>query len=317
MPHYENTPPSKKHTMNSFIGANQKFLMNNDQITERILLSADLEPIPFCPVIKSSPKRKTNVLKREGKGQNHQSIVTPMVTTVRVPCRARGVCDTHTPSNAYFEIPKNCEHGTILICSHEMCRDSGRRFRYCKTCAQVTAKRNFSKRHGHGLKITTDVSPVVVAGVDDSDVDSSSSKRRRTSVDTEHEDSLASLFVNAMLGGKDDGISNKTGNVPSTIFARRSSTNTESSSKLMVISRRELAVLELVKSRPNLDNRLATDRWMQDILNATSSHSQKIIMEDAFLADNEEELLRPPPLRMQSLDKIDLFTESFDNLCMR
>lgn len=69
--------------------------------------------------------------------------------TMIIPCLARGVSDTHTPTNAYFAIPRDCKHGMILKCSNYKCRQSGRRFRYCEQCKKVSAMRNFSKRHSH------------------------------------------------------------------------------------------------------------------------------------------------------------------------
>mmetsp|Transcript_40929 Transcript_40929/g.57574 ORF Transcript_40929/g.57574 Transcript_40929/m.57574 type:complete len:284 (+) Transcript_40929:251-1102(+) len=71
----------------------------------------------------------------------------------RIPCKARGVTDTsvpHTARNAYIDIPSNAVHGMMLICSHDVCAKS-RRFRYCTVCGIPVAKRNFLKRHGHGL----------------------------------------------------------------------------------------------------------------------------------------------------------------------
>ena len=66
-----------------------------------------------------------------------------------IPCKARGVGDSHTPRDAYFEIPVDCQHGKMFQCSFPACRDSERRFRYCKVCDEIVAKRNFSKRHRH------------------------------------------------------------------------------------------------------------------------------------------------------------------------
>lgn len=68
---------------------------------------------------------------------------------IRVPCHARNVSDTHTPQTAYFEFPEDITHGKIICCSHKLCRESGRQFRFCKVCNKVCAKRNFSCRHGH------------------------------------------------------------------------------------------------------------------------------------------------------------------------
>ena len=50
----------------------------------------------------------------------------------RIPCKARGMGETHTQATAYFDIPINLQHGAIMMCSHPACSGSGRRFRYCK-----------------------------------------------------------------------------------------------------------------------------------------------------------------------------------------
>lgn len=71
----------------------------------------------------------------------------------RYPCRARGISDNHTNRTAYFDVPLNAAHGLQLVCSHDVCAKSGRIFRYCTVCALPCAKRNFAKRHSHGLKI--------------------------------------------------------------------------------------------------------------------------------------------------------------------
>lgn len=67
----------------------------------------------------------------------------------RVPCKARGMGDDHS-TNAFFLIPENAPHGTLVVCSHRACIESGRRFRYCAVCELPCAKRNFSRRHSHG-----------------------------------------------------------------------------------------------------------------------------------------------------------------------
>eukprot|EP00542_Grammatophora_oceanica_P011751 CAMPEP_0194045940 /NCGR_PEP_ID=MMETSP0009_2-20130614/19013_1 /TAXON_ID=210454 /ORGANISM="Grammatophora oceanica, Strain CCMP 410" /LENGTH=348 /DNA_ID=CAMNT_0038690991 /DNA_START=288 /DNA_END=1334 /DNA_ORIENTATION=+ len=70
----------------------------------------------------------------------------------RSSCRARGVgAKDHTPENAYLLVPEDVRHGHLLRCSHPWCLKSGRLFRYCVVCRQPVTKRNFHKRHGHGL----------------------------------------------------------------------------------------------------------------------------------------------------------------------
>lgn len=69
----------------------------------------------------------------------------------RYPCKARNVGETHTSSTAYIELPPDATHGLQLYCSHPECSGSGRAFRWCNVCEVVVAKRNFVKRHSHGL----------------------------------------------------------------------------------------------------------------------------------------------------------------------
>jgi hypothetical protein len=70
---------------------------------------------------------------------------------LRFPCKARGVPNEHNARNAYIDVPPNANHGDIVVCSHPFCVSSGRKFRFCTVCHIPVAKRNFSKRHDHGL----------------------------------------------------------------------------------------------------------------------------------------------------------------------
>lgn len=69
----------------------------------------------------------------------------------RIPCKARGMSKKHNSDTAFLDIPVDAPHGLLLSCSHFECSSSGRRFRYCTVCESPVAKRNFPKRHGHGL----------------------------------------------------------------------------------------------------------------------------------------------------------------------
>jgi hypothetical protein len=74
---------------------------------------------------------------------------------VRQPCKARGVVckagqNPHVARFAYIDIPAGTQHGTVLSCSHPICIESGRLFRYCAHCRTAVAKRNFNVRHAHG-----------------------------------------------------------------------------------------------------------------------------------------------------------------------
>jgi hypothetical protein len=185
----------------------------------------------------------------------------------------------------------------------------------------VTAKRNFTKRHAHGITKTMRLSPIDVTRADSSI--GSTCKKRKVSVDADNESYLASLFMNAMSTGDEDGISDTSESVPSTVYAStRENTNSGlSGSILRMVTTKEAGVLEILRRRPTTDDRLATSQWIQDILDVTSDETtnQAIMAEDIILTDDEDDeiLLMEPPMRMQSLDKFEVFTESFENLLMK
>ncbi len=53
--------------------------------------------------------------------------------------------------SAYFVIAEDSKHGENLVCSYYACRNGGVKFRYCAYCMAPVAKRNFSRRHDHGM----------------------------------------------------------------------------------------------------------------------------------------------------------------------
>ncbi len=53
--------------------------------------------------------------------------------------------------SAYFVIAEDAKHGENLVCSYYACRNGGIKFRYCAYCMAPVAKRNFSRRHDHGM----------------------------------------------------------------------------------------------------------------------------------------------------------------------
>ena len=62
----------------------------------------------------------------------------------------------HTGTNAILQFSSTITtaattnlHGEELICSFELCRKNGPKFRYCHHCQKAVAKRNFRKRHAH------------------------------------------------------------------------------------------------------------------------------------------------------------------------
>lgn len=52
---------------------------------------------------------------------------------------------------AYFVISEDAKHGEDLVCSYFACRNGGVKFRYCAYCMAPVAKRNFCRRHDHGM----------------------------------------------------------------------------------------------------------------------------------------------------------------------
>ena len=86
----------------------------------------------------------------------------------RFPCKARSVREGHTADTAYLTIPPCAQHGLVLACSHPECRESGKRFCFCAVCDLPISKRNFPKRHSHGLVSAAARSP----GTDDDHDDS-------------------------------------------------------------------------------------------------------------------------------------------------
>eukprot|EP00562_Extubocellulus_spinifer_P001300 CAMPEP_0178472386 /NCGR_PEP_ID=MMETSP0696-20121128/1543_1 /TAXON_ID=265572 /ORGANISM="Extubocellulus spinifer, Strain CCMP396" /LENGTH=773 /DNA_ID=CAMNT_0020099573 /DNA_START=488 /DNA_END=2809 /DNA_ORIENTATION=- len=99
----------------------------------------------------------------------------------RMPCKARSVPDGHTAETAYLTIPPNAQHGLVLACSHPECRQSGKRFRFCAVCDLPVAKRNFLKRHSHGL-VTAARSPRT-----DDDEDEDAPEEKHSPMDTSSE----------------------------------------------------------------------------------------------------------------------------------
>jgi hypothetical protein len=109
-------------------------------------------------------KKKRPLLYADAVSSFHQSPPPSQGTTrqfLRMPCKARGMSTKHNSDTAFLDIPVDAPHGFLLSCSHPECTESGRRFRYCTICANPVAKRNFPKRHGHGLiKSTKDLKAV-------------------------------------------------------------------------------------------------------------------------------------------------------------
>ncbi|KAI2510427.1 hypothetical protein MHU86_4000 [Fragilaria crotonensis] len=260
---------------------------------EEALSSSALEPIPFCPEAGEAWPLTTT---------------TAAAAMIRIPCKARGVDDTHTPQSGYFEIPADCVHGKTLVCSHRLCRGSGRVFRYCKVCNLVVAKRNFTKRHAHDTHDNNQTIRRTRIPLVRADSLNSKTKKRKVSVDAEG-DSFVSIVMDAMgtegSTSESDTSTDRTSVVPSTVYAIG-----DPDSVFMMVSRAEANLLDLVRRRAS-----NVDRLIQDLLLSTEILSSTRIMEEDIITDDESE--REPTSRMPSLERFDVFTESFENLMMK
>lgn len=240
-----------------------------------------------------------------------------------IACRARGVCDTHTPQSAYFEIPQDCEHGTSFVCSHDLCRESGRLFRYCKVCDQITAKRNFSKRHAHLIAPRSPTCPVEMVVINDDAVSSTNSKKRRkllcVSPDGDsHAGSsrLADLmcsFKKASTCEDDLPMSTTSILVPrfhqSAVCSVGEAVRNPSMLR-MGISPTEARLIERIRS--NQDNELETISWVYRIL--AERDRKRTRMEQDYLPDTQGVRQVQPQSRLPSLDGFEIFDDIFNSI---
>jgi hypothetical protein len=198
-----------------------------------------------------------------------------------IPCRARGVCDSHTPQSAYFTVPQDCAHGTSLLCSHTLCRESGRGFRYCKVCDQVTAKRNFNKRHCHHPKVGGSTCSTELSTTDSF---SRTSKKRKLIVDADGDSSASSIAdINGMRQARSDSnSSSKSCDVPSTVYTTG---RAENSSMHMKVSCSEARLIQHIRLREG--NQEETLRWIHEILECDSNIGT-MLTEDIHTDDESE-----------------------------
>ena len=171
-------------------------------------------------------------------------------------------------------------------------------------CNQVTAKRNFSKRHAHDTD-NDNQTPMPGFPLTRPDSPNSNTKKRKVSVDVEV-GSLVDMFLGPIRGeestSESETATSRTSVVPSTVYTAR-----DQDSVFMMVSRSEAALLDLVRSRGSIL------KVIQDILQSSNGQSQRRIMEEDILTDDESER-EATPSRMPSLGIIDVFTESFENL---
>ena len=233
-----------------------------------------------------------------------------------IACRARGVCDTHTPQSAFFEIPQDCEHGTSFVCSHDLCRESGRVFRYCKVCDQITAKRNFSKRHGHLNAPRSPTCPAEMMINSDYSVSSTNSKKRRKLLCDSSGASRdrISIIVDAMLGSFNEesicenDITTRTMRILVPGFHHSAVYNSGEAVPnppmlRMGISRTEARLIERIRS--NRKSQTETISWVYQILADRDRKTTR--MEEANLPDTQGVRQVETQSRLHSLDGFEIF----------
>ena len=123
----------------------------------------------------------------------------------RMPCKARSVPEGHTSDTAYLTIPPSAQHGLVLACSHPECRQSGKRFRFCAVCDLPVAKRNFLKRHSHGLVSAAARSP----RTDDDDDDDLMDERAATAMASSPSSASAATSSTVAASGSAAGTTSK------------------------------------------------------------------------------------------------------------
>lgn len=190
----------------------------------------------------------------------------------RVPCKARGVSEKHNPITAFIDIPVDAPHGLLLSCSNIECVESGRKFRYCKICAHPVAKRNFPKRHGHGL---------IESSIDLKELDC---KYNSILVNSSDEDTSCQPCnpLTAMPQSPRTGDCEKPSlrnriisfDVPNQMTASGQQDASPASSSLTIKTELELNLnekewLSLLKTRPNLEDHVEMSAWMEKIITFT------------------------------------------------
>lgn len=211
--------------------------------------------------------------------------------TLRFPCKARGVLDNHNARTAYIDVPADASHGTIVICSHPSCKSSGRKFRYCSVCMIPVAKRNFSKRHGHGLLEAPFPSD---AGGEEEMRDDESSRGKR-----QRQNSFRNLVNDALHILDDDLDVEAESHVPKTIVVEPAQSVGEtlaevsSSSIASGLTAQEHQWLDLLHMRPAPTNEAATRAWMSAILETAELRPSTSTSQEANMAavDNEDDVL--------------------------
>ena len=111
---------------------------------------------------------------------------------------------------AFFEIPKNAEHGMDLVCSFPSCRNGGIKFLWCKYCDDVIAKRTFKASHLHEDLVNAENGNGGAANIsDDSKKKSSSNSSREMPPKKRHKKDAARIADKDAVGKNVHEIANE------------------------------------------------------------------------------------------------------------
>ena len=109
-------------------------------------------------------------------------------------CKARGMPFDHVDDNAILAFCGNCNdgkiHGAELECNYAACRAQGPKFRYCGFCKSAVSKRNFRKRHAHGMLFSKKRTPHHFTTPFDQESVQSPLERKRSRVDPTNNECL-------------------------------------------------------------------------------------------------------------------------------
>ena len=147
-------------------------------------------------------------------------------------------------------IPETVEHGEELICSYYACRNAGIKFRYCSHCKIPVAKRNFRKRHNHGLMAPRGGRAAVNIGADS---------------DEEEPDTGPASVVNN--GGAGSGPANRSC-VPAPPLSSAGSPVISADGK-SIEPERSSRWAELLRDRPPTGDSNAMSSWLLEVLSVS------------------------------------------------
>lgn len=231
----------------------------------------------------------------------------------RVPCKARGVHGDHNIRTAYFDIPVNAEHGTLLICSHPGCSGSGRRFRYCAVCDLPVAKRNFTKRHGHGIvkpsRSGGGVSNAVALPVGTKNTLAGTKHRRSVSYDTNeyfYQEKLQQMAKSMMPPPQPQPPTQAVTTAVPALSSPLSSTSTtcsvDSNTGIMKmqLNSTEFQWLALLHNRPPMEDTVAMNRWLENVLEVSEPMSVPSVTPPSWSSDAGKTQLSEGPVGSDS-----------------